>query len=114
MLQNGAVLLIFPVLICRRIGLAYELTPKTVLRGGFAIYSITFYIDGVNQSGFCQSALLVPAFDAGLTFNADRRTLFPDACLTRRGPLWARPLSSVRPPASCPPSAGTRLLAGTQ
>ncbi len=31
MLQHGAILLNFPVLICRRIGLAYELTPKTVL-----------------------------------------------------------------------------------
>jgi Carboxypeptidase regulatory-like domain/TonB dependent receptor len=61
-----------------RIGIAFELTPKTVLRGGFAIYSVPFYIDGVNQSGFSRSTQIVPTLDAGLTFNATLANPFPD------------------------------------
>jgi Carboxypeptidase regulatory-like domain/TonB dependent receptor len=61
-----------------RIGLAFELTPKTVLRGGFAIYSVPFYLDGVNQSGFSQSTQIVPTLDGGLTFDATLANPFPD------------------------------------
>jgi hypothetical protein len=68
-----------------RIGFAYELTPKTVLRGGFAIYSVPFYLDGVNQSGFSQSTNLVPTLDAGLTFNADLANPFPGGVLEPLG-----------------------------
>ncbi len=68
-----------------RIGFAYELTPKTVLRGGFAIFSIPFYIDAVNQSGFSQSTLLVPTLDAGLTFMADLANPFPGGVLVPPG-----------------------------
>ncbi len=61
-----------------RIGIAFELTPKTVLRGGFAIYSVPFYIDGVNQSGFSRSTQIVPTLDGGLTFQASLANPFPD------------------------------------
>lgn len=50
-----------------RIGLAYQLNTKTVLRGGFGIYSAPFVIDGVNQTGFSQSTPIVPTLNAGVT-----------------------------------------------
>jgi hypothetical protein len=68
-----------------RIGFAYELNSRTVLRGGFAIYSIPSYIDAVNQTGFSQSTLLVPTLDAGLTFNAHLATPFPGGVLAPPG-----------------------------
>jgi hypothetical protein len=68
-----------------RIGFAYELTAKTVLRGGFAIFSVPFYIDAVNQSGFSQSTLLVPTLDAGLTFIADLANPFPGGVIEPPG-----------------------------
>ena len=51
-----------------RIGFAYLLDEKTVLRGGFGVYMVPFVIDGVNQTGFSQSTSIVPTLNAGLTF----------------------------------------------
>lgn len=68
-----------------RIGFAYELNPKTVVRGAFAMFSVPFYIDSVNQSGFSQSTLLVPTLDAGLTFNANLANPFPGGVLEPPG-----------------------------
>jgi len=68
-----------------RIGFAYELSRKTVVRGGIAVFSVPFYIDGVNQSGFSQSTLLVPTLDAGRTFIADLANPFPGGVLEPPG-----------------------------
>jgi Carboxypeptidase regulatory-like domain len=68
-----------------RIGFAYELNARTVLRGGFAIYANPFYIDAVNQAGFSQSTLLVPTLDAGLTFTANLANPFPGGVLEPQG-----------------------------
>jgi len=51
-----------------RIGAAYQLNSKTVLRGGFGVYMVPFVIDGVNQTGFSQSTSIVPTLNSGLTF----------------------------------------------
>ena len=40
---------------------AYQLNDKTVLRGGFGVYTSPFVIAGVRQSGFSQSTNIVPA-----------------------------------------------------
>ena len=61
-----------------RIGFAYQIKGKTVLRGGWAIYTVPFLMDGVNQSGFSQSTNIVPTLDNGLTFRADLFDPFPD------------------------------------
>jgi len=61
-----------------RLGLAYQLNGTTVLRGGWAIYSVPFFIDGVQQSGFSQSTNIVPTLDNGLTFRASLFEPFPD------------------------------------
>ena len=68
-----------------RIGVSYELDSKTVVRGGFALFSIPFYIDAVNQVGFSQSTLLVPTLDAGLTVNANLANPFPAGVLEPPG-----------------------------
>ena len=49
-------------LIMPRIGFAYSLTPKTVLRGGYGIFfdALGVVNVNVNQTGFTQSTDLVP------------------------------------------------------
>jgi hypothetical protein len=61
-----------------RLGLAYQINGTTVVRGGWAIYSVPFFIDGVQQSGFSQSTNIVPTLDNGLTFRANLFEPFPD------------------------------------
>jgi hypothetical protein len=61
-----------------RLGFAYRLNDQTVIRGGWAIYTVPFIVDGVDQFGFSQSAPLVPTLDNGLTFRATLFDPFPD------------------------------------
>ncbi len=68
-----------------RLGLAYQINGMTVLRGGWAIYSVPFFIDGVQQSGFSQSANIVPTLDNGLTFRANLFEPFPDGVASPPG-----------------------------
>src|SRR5712692_5593197 len=51
-----------------RIGFAFQLNEKTVMRGGFGVYMAPYIIDGVNQTGFSQSTSIVPTLNNGLTF----------------------------------------------
>jgi len=60
-----------------RLGMAYRLDDRTVIRGGWAVYSVPFLIDGVQQSGFSQATNLVPTLDNGLTFVAGLSNPFP-------------------------------------
>jgi hypothetical protein len=61
-----------------RLGFAYRIDDETVVRGGWAIYTIPFMIDGMDQFGFSQSATLVPTLDNGLTFRANLFDPFPE------------------------------------
>jgi hypothetical protein len=61
-----------------RLGFAYRIDDRTVLRGGWAIYTVPFIIDGINQAGFSQSTTLVPTLDNGLTFRANLFDPFPE------------------------------------
>jgi len=61
-----------------RLGFAYRLNDRTVVRGGWAVYTIPFLVDGLAQFGFSQSAALVPTLDNGLTFRATLFDPFPD------------------------------------
>ncbi len=60
-------------------GLAYQLTPKTVVRSGYGIFYDTMGIDRqhVNQGGFNQSTNLIPSLDNGLSFVATLSNPFP-------------------------------------
>ena len=60
-----------------RIGAAYQLNPKTVLRGGWGIFGIPFILSGVNQSGFSQSIPITASIDTGVTFRANLFNPFP-------------------------------------
>jgi hypothetical protein len=51
-----------------RVGFAYQLNDKTVLRGGLGVYAAPFVIDGVRQDGFSQPTSIVPTLNNGLTF----------------------------------------------
>jgi hypothetical protein len=61
-----------------RLGFAYRFNTRTVMRGGWAVYTIPFIIDGIQQPGFSQPANLVPTLDSGLTFRANLFDPFPE------------------------------------
>ena len=72
-----------------RIGMAFSLNQKTVLRVGFGIYFDTIGVDriDVNQGGFNQATNLIPTLDNGQTYIATLANPFP-------GGLQAAPGSS--------------------
>jgi hypothetical protein len=63
-----------------RLGFAYQADERTVIRGGWAIYSVPalFDVSGIYQPGFSQGTSIVPTLDNGLTFNATLANPFPD------------------------------------
>ncbi len=68
-----------------RIGFAYKLTDKTVLRGGWGIYTVPFTINGVNQPGFSQQTPISGSNDLGLTFLSSLDAPFPNGVLAAAG-----------------------------
>ena len=68
-----------------RIGFAYQLDAKTVIRGGWALYSIPKGLAGVNQAGYSQSTTLTPSGDNGLTFQANLDNPFPSGVVDPTG-----------------------------
>ncbi|MGH9159154.1 MAG: TonB-dependent receptor domain-containing protein, partial [Vicinamibacteraceae bacterium] len=61
-----------------RLGLAYQVNPKTVLRAGWAIYSVPLIFPGIFQPGFSQSTDIVSSLDDGLTIDATLDNPFPN------------------------------------
>ncbi len=68
-----------------RIGVAFQLNDKTVLRGGWGIYTVPAIIYGNIQTGFSQATNIVPTLDTGLTFRANLFNPFPDGVATPPG-----------------------------
>ncbi|HEY3381107.1 MAG TPA: TonB-dependent receptor [Vicinamibacterales bacterium] len=68
-----------------RVGGAYQLTEKTVLRGGWGLYTTPFLMDAINQTGYSQPTLIVPTNDSGLTFAANLARPFPSGLGTPPG-----------------------------
>ncbi|MDX2030886.1 MAG: carboxypeptidase regulatory-like domain-containing protein [Blastocatellia bacterium] len=68
-----------------RLGLAYKLNEKTVIRGGWGLYTVPFVIAGVNQSGFSLSTPIVASTNNGLTFLSDLANPFPTGVLVPAG-----------------------------
>lgn len=60
-----------------RIGVAYQLSEKTVLRGGWGIFTVPALIFGVNAPGFSQGTGILPTANVGLTFQATLSNPFP-------------------------------------
>jgi outer membrane receptor protein involved in Fe transport len=68
-----------------RFGFAFQASDKTVIRGGWAIYTVPNLLDSFNQSGFSQSTPIVTSLDTGLTFRANLTDPFPDGVLDPAG-----------------------------
>ncbi len=68
-----------------RAGFAYQVNDKTVVRGGWGIYTVPFIISGVFQPGFSQGTPLVATLDNGLTFRGTLSNPFPDGVLEPPG-----------------------------
>lgn len=60
-----------------RVGFAYQLNSRTVMRGGWGRSTTPFLFDAINQTGLSQATLLVPTLDNGLTFIANLANPFP-------------------------------------
>lgn len=61
-----------------RIGIAYQLNNKTVVRGGFGIFMAPFQIETPQQPGFAGNTAFVPTNNNGLTFIATLTNPFPN------------------------------------
>lgn len=71
-----------------RIGLTYQLFPRTVIRTGYGIFFESFAADfvSITQNGFSQSTTMVPSPDNGLTFRVNLQNHpFPDGILQPAG-----------------------------
>ncbi|MBM3785260.1 MAG: carboxypeptidase regulatory-like domain-containing protein [Acidobacteria bacterium] len=70
-----------------RFGFAFQLTPKTIVRGGYGIF---FNSLGINttipyQTGFTQSTPIQASLDNGLTYVATTASPFPTGLIAPRG-----------------------------
>lgn len=70
-----------------RIGLAYQLTPKTVIRTGYGMFYGSIGVNKVNSNlaGFSQSTPMRPTLDNGLTFIASIDNPFPNGLIPAAG-----------------------------
>ncbi|MCL5746041.1 MAG: TonB-dependent receptor, partial [Acidobacteria bacterium] len=62
-----------------RVGIAYQLNARTVIRAGYGIFYDAVGVDrqDVNQGGFNQSTNLIPSIDNGRTYQASLSNPFP-------------------------------------
>lgn len=60
-----------------RIGFSYGINDKTVIRGGFGIFTAPFQIQAIFQPGFSTPTAFTPTTNNGLTFNATLANPFP-------------------------------------
>ncbi|MBI1898212.1 MAG: TonB-dependent receptor [Acidobacteria bacterium] len=70
-----------------RLGLAYQVTPRTVLRAGYGLF---YDLIGINrtdaiQTGFSQSTPIQASLDSGVTYVATNANPFPNGLLAPRG-----------------------------
>ena len=63
-----------------RLGFAYQANDKTVVRGGWAIYTVPalFDLSGLYQPGFSAPTSIVPSLDTGVTIRATLANPWPD------------------------------------
>jgi hypothetical protein len=68
-----------------RAGFAYAIDSKTVVRGGWGIYTVPHIIFGNFQPGFSQTTPIVPSLDTGLTFQANLANPYPSGVILPAG-----------------------------
>jgi Carboxypeptidase regulatory-like domain len=65
-----------------RVGFAYKWTDKTVVRGGWGLYTTPFvFSNGINQMGFSQSTPFTASQNNGLTFQSTLSNPYPSGVL---------------------------------
>jgi len=69
-----------------RAGFAYKLTDKTVVRGGWGLYTSPFvFSNGINQMGYSQTTPFTATQNNGLTFQSTLATPYPSGVLQTVG-----------------------------
>ncbi len=70
-----------------RIGLAWQITPKTVLRTGYGIYFGSLGVDSFSplQTGFAQTTPIQASLDNGVTYAANLTNPFPNGLIPPSG-----------------------------
>jgi hypothetical protein len=70
-----------------RLGFAYSLSPRTVIRGGYGIFFDALGVTNVhvNQTGFSQSTDIVTSQDNGQTYLASLSNPFPNGFISPAG-----------------------------
>lgn len=69
-----------------RVSAAYQVNDRTVLRGGWAIYTVPLLFDyAVFQPGFAQNTPIVVSNDSGLTFQSNLTNPFPNGAIQPAG-----------------------------
>jgi hypothetical protein len=70
-----------------RLGLAWQATPRTVVRSGYGIFFVPTGVDrkAANQTGFTAATTLNPSLDNGLSFIASLSNPFPNGFLPALG-----------------------------
>lgn len=71
-----------------RIGLAYQLGPKTVVRAGYGLFYGTIGVNATQpiQAGFTQSTPIQASLDGGLSYFATNQNPFPNGLIQPLGP----------------------------
>jgi hypothetical protein len=65
-----------------RVGFAYKLTDKTVVRGGWGLYTSPFvFSNGISQIGYSQSTPFTATQNSGLTFQSTLANPYPQGVL---------------------------------
>lgn len=68
-----------------RLGFAYQINPKTVLRGGLAMYTIPYPLEAINPTGFASVTPIDPSPNLGLTFTASLANPYPNGRIAPTG-----------------------------
>lgn len=69
-----------------RLGFAYQVDDKTVMRGGWAIYTVPTLFDyAIFQPGYAQSTPIVASNDSGLTYQANLTNPWPSGVIQPAG-----------------------------
>ncbi|BCS34335.1 hypothetical protein TBR22_A35650 [Luteitalea sp. TBR-22] len=69
-----------------RLGFAYQLNSRTVLRGGWAVYTSPLLFDyAIFQPGYAQNTPIVVTNDSGLTYQANLTTPWPGGVIQPAG-----------------------------
>jgi len=70
-----------------RIGLAYQLRPKTIIRAGYGIYTASIGVNytNTNLTGYSLATPIQASLDNGLTYLATNATPFPSGLLAPAG-----------------------------